>query len=218
MAAGAGRDAARRLVAGEDKRAFTAVRPPGHHAVPSGAMGFCLANNIALAAKTALDQGLSKVLIVDWDVHHGNGTQDIFYEEERVGFFSIHRSPFYPGTGAESETGAGKGLGTTLNTPVTSGIELRAFFDKFQRGLEDLASKLSPELILLSAGFDAHPNDPVGGLCVETEAFAELTKRVVQVADSYCDGKILSMLEGGYHLQHLPDCVNEHLKALSNEE
>lgn len=218
LASGAAVDAVNRVVDGEDNRAFCAIRPPGHHAIPKGPMGFCVLNNVAIAAKHALAKGLHRVLIVDWDVHHGNGTQDTFYDDGRVGFFSIHRSPFYPGTGAESETGTGKGLGWISNTPVTSDILKGQFFDKFERGLQNLAAKVRPELILISAGFDAHRRDPVGSLCLESQDFASLTELVAQVAEAYCDGKMLSLLEGGYHLEHLPESVLTHVSVLAGSQ
>ncbi len=214
-AAGAAIDAVQRVVGGEDQRAFCAIRPPGHHALASGPMGFCLFNNVAVAAHAALAAGLQRVMIIDWDVHHGNGTQDVFYEDGRVAFFSIHRSPFYPGTGKESETGARAGLGWIANEPVPADITLKSFTDRFQRGIESLATKVRPELILLSAGFDAHRADPVGSLCLADEDFASLTRIVRELAVSHCDGKIVSLLEGGYHLEHLPMSVNSHLTELS---
>ncbi len=213
-AVGAAVDAVRRVIAGEDKRAFCAVRPPGHHALTNGPMGFCLFNNVAIAAQEALSIGLSRVMIVDWDVHHGNGTQDAFYHNEQVGFLSIHRSPFYPGTGEADETGAAAGLGTNLNLPVALGITQRQFFDQFRGGLEKLADKLRPELILISAGFDAHRLDPVGGLCLEAEDFGELTTIVEEVAKTHSEGRIVSLLEGGYHLEMMPQSVVKHLEKL----
>ena len=214
-AAGAAIDAVERVVKGEDKRAFCAVRPPGHHALADGPMGFCLFNNVAIAAHAALAAGLHRVMIIDWDVHHGNGTQDVFYEDGRVAFFSIHRSPFYPGTGKADETGARAGLGWIANEPVTADVTLKNFTDKFTRGIEVLAAKVRPELILLSAGFDAHRADPVGSLCLADEDFSSLTRIVRELAVSHCDGKIVSLLEGGYHLEHLPMSVNSHLMELS---
>lgn len=212
--AGAAIHAVQQIVTGEHQTAFCAIRPPGHHAIPTGAMGFCLLNNIAIAAQAALDLGLERVLIVDWDVHHGNGTQAAFYENDRVGFFSIHRSPFYPGTGSKAETGTGPGLGWTLNEPVEATVPTKHFFDRFTRGLEDIARQVKPQLILLSAGFDAHRLDPVGSLCLEEEDFGPLTKIVRDVAHSYCSGKVVSLLEGGYHLEHMPNSVLQHLEAL----
>ena len=218
LAVGAAVDAVQRVLADQDKHAFCAMRPPGHHALPNGPMGFCLFNSVAIAAHAALRQGLDRVLIVDWDVHHGNGTQDAFYEHGQIGFYSIHRSPFYPGTGARNETGAGRGLGCISNTPVDASIKTKQFFEVFQRGLEDLAAKMKPQLILLSAGFDAHIADPVGGLCLEEADFAELTRRVMAEADSYCDGRLVSLLEGGYNLDRLPKCVLEHVQTLAAED
>lgn len=216
LAAGAGLDAVRRVLGGEDKRAFCAIRPPGHHALAAAPMGFCLFNNIAIAAKSALKLGARRVLIVDWDVHHGNGTQDAFYQDSQVGFLSIHRSPFYPGTGAIDETGQGDGLGTNVNIPVPLGIKQPEFFDELRSGLEKLADKMRPELILISAGFDAHREDPVGGLCMENEDYHQLTQIVVEVAKMHCQGRVVSLLEGGYHLDRLPLSVGQHLKALES--
>jgi acetoin utilization deacetylase AcuC-like enzyme len=215
MAAGAAIDAVDRVVRGEDKTAFCAVRPPGHHALPSGPMGFCLFNNVAIAAHAAIAQGLHRVMIIDWDVHHGNGTQDVFWEDGRVGFFSIHRFPFYPGSGKKDETGSNAGLGWIANEPVPADIALTKFTERFSSGIEALAKKVQPELILLSAGFDAHRADPVGSLCLTDADFGMLTKVVQQLANSYCDGKIVSLLEGGYNLDHLPMSVNAHLEQLS---
>src|SRR6056297_3609219 len=156
LAAGAACDAVSRVIAGEDKTAFCAIRPPGHHALANAAMGFCLLNNVAVAAHHALTvEGLDRVLIVDWDVHHGNGTQAIFWEDPRVGFFSAHRWPFYPGTGSADETGSGAGLGTTWNVPVAYGTTRTAYHQQFAATLQRSADKLRPQLILISAGFDA---------------------------------------------------------------
>jgi acetoin utilization deacetylase AcuC-like enzyme len=213
--AGAASDATRRVLAGEERVAFCAIRPPGHHALPTGAMGFCLVNHVAIAAHTALAAGANRVLIIDWDVHHGNGTQDIFYEDGRVGFFSIHRWPFYPGTGRESETGAGAGLGLIHNAPVSAEITPRLFFDRFRRGLEDSLARSRPDLILLSAGFDAHRADPVGALCLEEPHFRELAEILRQAAEAHCGGRIVSLLEGGYNLDHLPPSVVAHLEGLA---
>ncbi len=214
--AGAAMDAVTRVTRGEAQTAFCAIRPPGHHALPSGAMGFCLVNNVALAAHAALAAGLDRVLIIDWDVHHGNGTQDAFYRDGRVGFYSIHRSPFYPGTGAADETGSGPGLGWIKNAPVAADIATPKFFERFRRDTETLADALRPQLILLSAGFDAHRLDPVGSLCLEAEDFATLTRHVRQLAAVHCQGRIVSLLEGGYHLEHMPQCVLQHLDALAD--
>ena len=216
-AAGAAIDATRQVLTGEEKLAFCAIRPPGHHALPSGPMGFCLFNNVAVAAHAALAAGAQRVLIVDWDVHHGNGTQDIFYEDGRVAFFSIHRSPFYPGTGSKSETGTGKGLGWIRNEPVPADISMRDFSERFSRGLDAMLAKSKPDLILLSAGFDAHRADPVGSLCLMEDDFRELAQVVRKAADAHAHGRVISLLEGGYHLDHLPTSVVAHLEGLSQK-
>ena len=214
LAAGACADAARRIVAGEDNTALCLVRPPGHHALANQAMGFCLLGNAAFAARAAQAEGVGHILIVDWDVHHGNGTQALFYEDPSVGFFSIHRWPFYPGTGSEHETGTGDGLGTTLNEPVQFGTSRRVFRERFLRGLEDMAGQIKPDLIILSAGFDAHRLDPVGSLGLEEEDFVLMTSQVLDLAASCCGGRVLSILEGGYDPQVLSDCVSAHLTGL----
>lgn len=214
LAAGAAIDATQKVISGQDPLAFCAIRPPGHHALPRTAMGFCLFNNVAIAAHAALAAGAQRVLIVDWDVHHGNGTQDIFYADGRVAFFSIHRSPFYPGTGARSETGTGRGLGWIRNEPVSADITARQFLDCFTRGLEEMLAKSRPDLILLSAGFDAHRADPVGSLCLMEEDFHTLGKLVRQAADAHTHGRLVSLLEGGYHLDHMPTSVVAHLEGL----
>ncbi|HEV3024110.1 MAG TPA: histone deacetylase, partial [Pirellulales bacterium] len=178
-AAGAVCDAVLRVVAGEDCHALCLVRPPGHHALRAGAMGFCLFNNVALGARTAIVEArLDRVLVVDWDVHHGNGTQDAFWSDEQVGVFSIHRWPFYPGTGAADETGSGAGLGTTLNLPTAMGTSRKAYLDHFRGALEHFALRIRPQLVLISAGFDSHRLDPIGSLDLETEDFATLTQTV----------------------------------------
>jgi len=211
-AAGSVCDAAERVVRGEAQNAFCLVRPPGHHALPEGPMGFCLFNNVALAARAAVDEmGIERVLIVDWDVHHGNGTQAVFWGDPRVGFLSIHRWPFYPGTGRADETGAGDGLGTTLNLPVELGISRRDYLSLFSGALEKLAEKIRPELVFISAGFDSHRADPVGGLGLETEDFLALTGAVLDVAETHAVGKVISVLEGGYNPAMLAAAVELHL-------
>ena len=186
MAAGSVCDAVERLLRGEDTQALCLVRPPGHHAMVNRAMGFCIFNNIAVAARLAVDVlGLDRVLIVDWDIHHGNGTQATFWEEPRVGFLSIHRWPFYPGSGDSDETGGGRGLGTTLNLPVEYGTLRKDYLTLFGGNLERFAAKIQPQLVLLSAGFDTHRLDPVGNLGLETEDFIPLTSLVLDVADTY---------------------------------
>ncbi|HEV3416553.1 MAG TPA: histone deacetylase [Pirellulales bacterium] len=215
LAAGAVADAVERVVRGEDTTALCLVRPPGHHARPKAAMGFCLFDNVAVGARVAVDElHLDRVLIVDWDVHHGNGTQEIFWRDAAVGFFSVHRWPFYPGTGASDETGSGPGLGTTVNLPLPFGTPREEYMERFTGEVARLADRLRPQLILLSAGFDSHRADPVGSLGLETEDFAALTAAVRDVAQAHAGGRIVSVLEGGYNPPVLAECVALHLEEL----
>ena len=215
QAAGSAVDAVEQVVAGKYRRALCLIRPPGHHALQQAPMGFCLFNNVAVAARHAVDRlGLSRVLIVDWDVHHGNGTQDAFYSDGQVHFFSSHRSPFYPGTGAAEETGTGQGLGTIFNLPLRFGISRHEFHERFQNMLERAAAHSKPELVLISAGFDAHRADPIGSLGLESEDFSELTRLVVACANQFCGGKIVSLLEGGYDVRALAESVQAHGEEL----
>ena len=215
LAAGAAIDATALALGGEGRRAMAMVRPPGHHAVPRGAMGFCIFSNVAVAAREALARhAVNRILIVDFDVHHGNGTQDVFYDSAEVAFLSIHRHPFYPGTGREDETGTGAGLGLTRNIPLPFGTRPADFRAAFRSGLHDLADGHRPELILISAGFDAMAEDPVGGLGLDFEDFDGLTRDVVEVAETHASGRIVSVLEGGYNPSLLAGCVETHLKAL----
>jgi acetoin utilization deacetylase AcuC-like enzyme len=215
LAAGAGCDAATRVVNGEDRNAFRLIRQPGHQALPDAAMGFCFLSNEAIAARVATDLlGVDRVLIVDWDVHHGNGTQQIFWEDPRGGFFSIHRFPFYPGSGDEDETGGGGGLGTTRNVPICYGTPPAEFIRRFRTQLESFADQIRPQLVFISAGFDAHRDDPVGSLDLDTEDFRVLTEIVIEIARTHANGRIVSVLEGGYNTSALAGCVEMHLAAL----
>ena len=216
-AAGACAAAVDAVMKGPERNALCLVRPPGHHATPTRSMGFCLFNNIALAANHARTaHQLSRILIVDWDVHHGNGTQDVFFEDPELVFFSIHRygQGFYPGTGAASETGKGKGAGRIFNAPVRFGTSRRDYLARFDSVLEKAADLVKPELVLVSAGFDAHAKDPIGSLGLEVEDFVTLTKRVLDVARTHANGRLVSCLEGGYNLEILPLAVHAHLEEL----
>lgn len=218
FAAGSALTAVDKVVTQQARNALCLTRPPGHHATEKKSMGFCLFNNIALAAKHALNEHhLSRILIVDWDVHHGNGTQDIFYEDPSVFFYSIHRYPFYPGSGSQSETGQGRGLGYTLNRPLEFGCSRRQYLDTFKSGLDRAIERSRPELILLSAGFDAHKDDPIGSLGLETSDYLEMSEYLLEAARVHCHGRLVSCLEGGYDISALADSVEVHLKALVNE-
>jgi acetoin utilization deacetylase AcuC-like enzyme len=203
------------VVEGRVANAFCAVRPPGHHALSNLAMGFCLLNNLAIAARYLQKKHqLAKILIVDWDVHHGNGTQDTFYEDPTVFYFSTHQYPFYPGSGAAEETGRGEGRGFTLNVPLPAGRGDREYRQAFEDRLEPAAMAFDPDFVLISAGFDAHENDLLGQMNVTTEGFAELTRMVGRIADKCCDGRLAAVLEGGYELKGLAFSVEAHLRVL----
>ena len=215
LACGAVMDATEAVLDGRADNAFCVVRPPGHHAERALAQGFCFFNNIAVAARHLhRKHGLSKVAIVDWDVHHGNGTQHTFYEDPSAFFFSIHQYPHYPGTGLRAETGTGDGRDCTLNTPVAVGSTDADYLDIIRRVLRPALRRYEPEFILVSAGFDAHARDPLSGILVTDEGYAELTREVRTLADELCEGRLVSTLEGGYHLEALPLAVESHVRTL----
>jgi acetoin utilization deacetylase AcuC-like enzyme len=201
---------------GASKRAFVIARPPGHHAERAAAMGFCFFNTIACVAEWLRERpGIERVFIYDFDVHHGNGTQHLFETRDDVYYASVHRYPFYPGTGADDEIGEGQGRGFTKNIPLRAGegdaAFLRATEDEIVRAIDEY----KPNAILLSSGFDAHLRDPLGGMRVTEQAYGELTRRIVESADRWCEGRVLSLLEGGYDMEGLSASVAEHLNALT---
>ena len=203
------------VVEGKLQNAFCAVRPPGHHATRSRAMGFCLFNNVAIAARYAQKKHkLGRILIVDWDVHHGNGTQAIFDDDPSVMYFSVHQHPFYPGTGTAVERGTGKAAGTKINVPLPAGSGDAEYRAAFEKKLLPAALEFRPDLVLLSAGFDAHTGDLLGQMEVSTQGYAELTRIVCRIAGACCGGRLVSVLEGGYDLELLAESVEAHVRVL----
>jgi acetoin utilization deacetylase AcuC-like enzyme len=204
------------VLAGAAQNVFCAVRPPGHHATASRGMGFCLFNNVAIAARYAQRKhGVERVLIVDWDVHHGNGTQDMFYSDPTVFFFSTHQWPLYPGTGRADETGDGAAEGTTRNFPFPAGSGRKEVLGAVQNSLVPLAKRFRPELVLISAGFDSRTGDLLGRFTLTDRDFTDLTREVMGIADQYAGGRVVSLLEGGYNLQGLALASAAHVEALS---
>jgi len=195
--------------------AFCAVRPPGHHALENRAMGFCIFNNVAIGTRYVQDKhNLPKVLIVDWDVHHGNGTQAAFYDDPNVLYFSVHQYPFYPGTGSQAEQGSGIGLHTNINVPLPAGSGDDQYIKTFEEKLVPAASSFAPDFVLVSAGFDAHKGDLLGGMRVTDRGFARLTQIVKSIAERFCAGRLVSVLEGGYGLEGLAASVEAHIRVL----
>ncbi len=216
LAAGAVVEATDTVMKGGHQVSFCAVRPPGHHAETATAMGFCLFNNVAIGARYAQQVfGLDRVAILDWDVHHGNGTQEIFYEDPTVLYLSLHQYPFYPGTGAEGERGKGRGEGFTVNCPMQAGSTETEYLKAFETTILPSMKKFRPELVLISAGFDAHRDDPLAMINLSDQSFATFTSFVKDVAETSSNGRIVSVLEGGYDLDALAASVEAHLLVLS---
>lgn len=214
LAAGAGLEAADRIVAGEISRALLLVRPPGHHSLRDRAMGFCLFNNVAICARYLQGLGFKNPAIVDWDVHHGNGTQATFYKDPSVFFVSLHQYPFYPGTGAAAERGSGEGTGTTLNVPLAAGSGEDKYRTAFTEQILPALESFGPDVLLISAGFDAHRDDPLAGMNLTAASYEWMTQTLGAFADTHCNGRMISFLEGGYNLNALADSVEAHAAAL----
>jgi acetoin utilization deacetylase AcuC-like enzyme len=203
------------VMTGKLRSAFCALRPPGHHAETATAMGFCLFNNAAIGARYAQRQyGVERVAILDWDVHHGNGTQEIFYEDDTVFYISLHQYPYYPGTGAANETGIGKGEGYTLNSPMPAGSGWKEYEEAFRLKILPALHKFQPQLLMISAGFDAHKDDPLANIQLTEGSFAKMTRYITDIASTHCNGRIVSLLEGGYNLDALARSVEAHLTSL----
>lgn len=217
LAAGGAIEAVDAVIAGRARNAFCAVRPPGHHASADRGMGFCIFNNVAIAARHAQQRhGLKRILIVDWDVHHGNGTQEIFYEDPSVFYFSTHEWPQYPGSGAADETGMGAGKGFTLNVPFPAGSCGEEIIGAFRHKLEPAMRRFLPEMVFVSAGFDSREEDLLGHFMLTDQDFSELTGMLMDIADTYACGRLVSVLEGGYELSGLALACGAHVKCLAD--
>ncbi len=215
LAAGASLVLADHMMAGEIQNGFALVRPPGHHAENDTALGFCLFNNVAILARYLQKQyGLDKIAIVDWDVHHGNGTQHTFESDPSVMYISTHQYPFYPGTGAATEQGEGRGKGSVVNCPMSAGATDSAYERAFTERIMPALDQFAPQAVLISAGFDAHAEDPLAQIQLSTEAFAWMSRQLLEVADRHAGGRVISLLEGGYNLSRIGECVATHLDEL----
>lgn len=218
-AAGAPLTAIDAVLRGEVDNAYCLVRPPGHHALADSAMGFCLFNNVAIAARYALEKhGLERVMIIDYDVHHGNGTQDAFYEDPRVLYFSTHQAPFYPGTGLSDERGSGSALGTTVNVPLPATTDFGPYEAVFRQVMAPIADRFDPQLLLVSAGFDAHWSDPLGQMYLSTAAFAKLNEVILNLAQSLCSGRLVMVQEGGYNIEAMAACAVTSINQLLGDD
>ncbi|MCE9599851.1 MAG: histone deacetylase, partial [Spirochaetia bacterium] len=213
-AAGAGIAAADAIRAGNLDRALLLVRPPGHHSLHDRAMGFCLFNNVAICARHLQSIGFAKIAIVDWDVHHGNGTQDAFYNDPSVYFISLHQYPFYPGSGSAAERGQGNGHGFTLNIPMAAGRGDTEYKRAFKEQITPELDRFEPDFILISAGFDAHRDDPLAQMSLTAASYEWMSRELLEVAGRHCNGNIISFLEGGYDLEALADSVEAHAQTL----
>jgi acetoin utilization deacetylase AcuC-like enzyme len=216
LAAGAAIDAVERVLDDGNRQALALVRPPGHHAERRRAMGFCLYNNVAVAAAHARARGVSRVAIVDYDVHHGNGTQHMFEDDPRVLYVSLHQSPYYPGTGAVDETGTAAGAGFTVNVPIEVGAVDEDYQILFATVIVPILRQFKPDLVLVSAGFDAHERDPLAGMRLTTGAFAAMTQELRNVAEECCGGRIAVVTEGGYDLAALADSLRAVIEVLGS--
>jgi acetoin utilization deacetylase AcuC-like enzyme len=215
LAAGGVISAVDAVMSGVLKNVFCAVRPPGHHAESNSPMGFCLFNNAAIAARYAQDKyNIRRVAIIDWDVHHGNGTQEIFYNDPSIFYISIHQYPFYPGSGSKSEKGEGKGEGFTLNFPMKAGSGEIEYLEVFCKEIIPVLDGYHPQLIIISAGFDAHKEDPLANMNLTDDTYRILTEMMAETAEKYAKGRIISVLEGGYNLQALSRSLQKHIEAL----
>ncbi len=207
-------EAVDRVISGDFSKAFCSVRPPGHHADTGRAMGFCVFNNIAMGAAYALTKrDIQRVAIIDWDLHHGNGTQDIFYDRDDVLYISLHQYPYYPGSGSADERGIGRGAGYTINVPMAAGSTDRDYREAFTAIIIPALMGFRPQMLFISAGFDAHRDDPLGGMNLSSEFFGEMTAMLKKVADQFCDGRMISVLEGGYSLSALKESALFHLRG-----